>query len=166
MDTTLQAALGNVSVILFLNNDDQKLPRGPNNFFDPLVSELNSESYMTCLSSSDVFSATEVNHHNKKMRHLESKCQDIIFNLKVKLCFFEYLVCNTLSIIIKLFSFHTFHVWFNLAHFDEINRLALKMQNSVHQSSISTWMHTMILRNMLWGFPQMIARTFPVSKYF
>ncbi|CAL9185853.1 unnamed protein product [Musa hybrid cultivar] len=82
VDTTLQAALGNVSVILFLNNDDQKLPRGPNNFFDPLVSELNSESYMTCQSSSDVFSATEVNHHNKKMRHLESKCQDIIFNLK------------------------------------------------------------------------------------
>ncbi|URE12311.1 ATG C terminal domain [Musa troglodytarum] len=80
VETSLQAAIAGISVILFLRDDDQQSLYGSNK----LLSELSFGSYTSCHSptNGDVSSTTEVDPMNKKMHHLEAKCQNVVLDLE------------------------------------------------------------------------------------
>nr|XP_018675172.1 PREDICTED: autophagy-related protein 2 isoform X2 [Musa acuminata subsp. malaccensis] len=83
VETSLRAVIADISVILFLSDEQQYL-HGSNKFIDPSTSELSSESYMSCLSSmnTNVSTVSEVNPVNRKMHYLAMRCQNVVLDLE------------------------------------------------------------------------------------
>lgn len=84
METSLQAAIAGISVIVFLG-DDQHYLCGSNNLFEPLLDEINSRS-LSCPSSANiaVSRSNKVTPVDNKMHHIEAKCHNLVLEFEVK----------------------------------------------------------------------------------